>query len=767
MMNKTLIKSFITIQIAYSIVNPVLSFAVTNVSPTPALTIPTPPAMPTTVWTMPTPPQTPTQAIQPTATPQSVPTVTQISNTPIPTKTPKPTKTPTPIPTVVNSGQNNPDSQINGGQNNNDNLSGSALIDSGSIDGSINTNNDVNNNQSLFDGSNGGDTSVSNIQNEASSENNGSITGASDTTVDVLNQTDINNSVNVDYVTGDNKIHDNLGGSSTINSGDVTSAVNIFNFANTNLTGADISSSEFNVADDQSGDIILSAGSSNCSAINPCDGDASVNNDNNGSSSVNSGIIQSGNNLFITTDNFSQVDNSINIDVETGSNTISDSVGDSSINTGNANVVANIFNFLNNSFVALTDLVVNTVNILGDFAGNIVLPDQSPLKSADPSYAINNSGNGSNSINNGTISDSSNTLINQQNNATINNTLVIDANTGSNKLSDNINGDGQGNSITTGAVNTSAEVNTVANQNFIGDDLNVIFLNQGGQLKAYYINRAGDLVEISSDVNNSNNGTDSENAGVVNREDSTTINQVNEAVVNNTININANTGGNKIADNLDGSTSINTGDVNIVSSITNFLNNNFAGGRVVFTIVNDLFGKWTGKFTNKAQEVAHENNDNNTNNENIGNQQQVSVEVAVDSSSEVQAFPTPIALEVIGTTESSSNHPVLDNDAVKAPERNATGKNSSINGTSRKSIVSVLGASVKNDSNNDNSNTSDKLKVKRIAATSSTDDSSSDIQVAGARVEWPKLNPWKVGILISSLLVAGFFVIRKKFLLSI
>ena len=105
-------------------------------------------------------------------------------------------------------------------------------------------------------------------------------------------------------------------------------------------------------------------------------------------------------------------------------------------------------------------------------------------------------------------------------------------------------------------------------------------------------------------VTNSGNGANSTNTAAVTNASNNTLVQTNQAVVNNNLNLSANTGGNSASRNTGGDNTITTGDATIVANIMNFVNNNIAGsGRLFITVVN-VFGSWRGNFFGPGQEKA-------------------------------------------------------------------------------------------------------------------------------------------------------------------
>ena len=73
------------------------------------------------------------------------------------------------------------------------------------------------------------------------------------------------------------------------------------------------------------------------------------------------------------------------------------------------------------------------------------------------------------------------------------------------------------------------------------------------------------------------------------------------------MNLSGNTGGNTIQNSMNGGASVETGDVNIVASVVNFVNNNITGGGKLFVTVINVFGSWLGDFVGPGQ--TKENND--------------------------------------------------------------------------------------------------------------------------------------------------------------
>jgi len=458
-----------------------------------------------------------------------------------------------------------------------DNFDGDVEIVTGDADVVAAVTNNANTN--TYDGAGKGDETIAVIdKNGADSDNAIEVVKAKDELLLQNNELYLDNKIDADAISGKNTIKDNLGGSSTIKTGDASATVNVFNFGNSNF--ANVGLAEFDVFDDSAGDIYLDTLSYGTAK--------ELHIDQNGADSSNAITLGSDKTQLIFQDNFAEVNNDINIEVNTGDNTITQSLGDAVIETGDASVIANIVNFLNTNFVGLGNLLVGVVNIWDGYTGDVYLPT---LAGLDANATI--AKNGAGSQNETTISDTNSLELYQQNEVAINNTINIDANTGDNNVSKNV---GDSINIKTGDIDTAINSTTIAGQNFYhqGGLINLIFLNKNGVITPYYVNEAGNLVEVPQIyADTTENGAYSENVTAVSTTDSKVVSQKNTAIVNNNLNIDVNTGDNSITKNVDSSASVKTGDVSVLASVSNFIGNNFFGDNLVITFINDL-GDWSG-----------------------------------------------------------------------------------------------------------------------------------------------------------------------------
>jgi hypothetical protein len=374
---------------------------------------------------------------------------------------------------------------------------------------------------------------------------------------------------------------------------------------NTNVDGVAVA--EFNVADDHVGDIVLDFQSgcvSNCQG-----GGISATNSDNGAFSTNSAEASVSSSETTSQSNDAEVASNLELSADSGNNDASfNTGGDSAITTGDANVNANVLNFVNNNIAG--DVILGVVNIFGTLIGDIILSQEALDAvcggSCAGSMAVANSDNAAGSNNTASASSTSDSSVDQSNNAVIENNILVDANTGANSASFNTNGDS---SISTGEANVLASVLNVANTNLNGGLYWLVLINRAGQWfgriigadegenfaasegMEFYIGELGDI-----NVTNSGNGALSDNEASVSSTQNSSISQSNDAHVVNNLNLSANTGGNDSSYNTGGNSSITTGDANIIANVVNFINNNIVGnGKLVVTIIN-VFGEWIGDF---------------------------------------------------------------------------------------------------------------------------------------------------------------------------
>lgn len=186
--------------------------------------------------------------------------------------------------------------------------------------------------------------------------------------------------------------------------------------------------------------------------------------------------------------------------------------------------------------------------------GSVLLFTLTPLAYADTSIEI--SGNGANSDNSTTVSQTSTSTVTQSNSAAVNNNVSSNTNTGGNKANDNTGGNV---TVKTGDSSQTTDVSTKANVN---------------QATTSNCNCAGD-----TNVLISGNGAHSDNDATVSKTNTQAVYQNNAAAINNNVSNTANTGdnhanGNTGGSNGAGSVTVTTGDTTQRTSVDNAANAN-------------------------------------------------------------------------------------------------------------------------------------------------------------------------------------------------
>lgn len=327
-----------------------------------------------------------------------------------------------------------------------------------------------------------------------------------------------------------------------------------------------------------------------------CGGGSSVTNDGNGANSDNDGSATVVNNNTTDQNNSANIDNGLTGTTITGANSASNNVGDSYINTGNANATGTIITAANTN---VDGLAISEFNIVDDHFGDFILDFGASCVSGCDGFtnSVLNSNNGANSDNTGNLNTTTNNTTDQTNTGTVNNTLDLISNSGNNTASGNTGGDSF---ITTGDASVAGNVLTFLNNNLAG---NVIFgvVNIFGEL-------IGDIILPESALNsfacttcgddttlvNSNNGANSDNNGQIGQTVNNTYNQMNVADINNNLILDAGTGGNKASGNTGGDAYVTTGDASVMAQVLNIANTNLINGDMWLVIINRA-GKWIGQ----------------------------------------------------------------------------------------------------------------------------------------------------------------------------
>ena len=278
---------------------------------------------------------------------------------------------------------------------------------------------------------------------------------------------------------------------------------------------------------------------------------------------------EDGTSLTISNTNDAIVENDISVTASTGGNTAAGDEG-AYIATGDAFAAANIVNVVNTNITDSSYLLL-TVNGYEPGASNVVFPG------ADWFYDLLEQGS--------SITTNSTNFIDSTNSASVTNTGTVVADSGNNTA------EGDDSLVVTGDSAAGATVVNRVNTSVIGNSLSLLFRVHGdwtgnvfGLPEGMSWRDTGDGIEIFFD------GRTTTGAG--GSTDYLSVDNVNNATVNNNVSVYALTGENK-AESESGSAAVSTGDATAAATIVNVVNGNILGRNWVLAIFN-IFGDWDG-----------------------------------------------------------------------------------------------------------------------------------------------------------------------------
>ncbi len=362
--------------------------------------------------------------------------------------------------------------------------------------------------------------------------------GGTDFTVTNDNTADLLNDVAANAETGVNTTNNNR--ESSIATGDANVFTAVMNMVNTSVVGSNFTTLARDIFDTFIGDIDL------VEAI----------------LSLFSGGLGAGN-MDIRNTSTGSITNNVNVNASTGSNTANDNRGErrnpTSIATGDINVATNVLNLLNTNIVG-ANWLFSTINIFGQFFGDIILPGEGVLESlfGTPTTQL---------------------TVENDNTAGVVNTVAVNADTGNNSAENN-----RTTLISTGDVSAQTRsINTIntniVNENFFGFTPNILGSWTGREINPW----SGSLPSTQSDMSVDPNYSSS--LGVA---------STNTARITNNITVNAATGLNST--NRNRYSLINTGDIRAATNLVNIANTNIIGSNWFLGNLN-LFGTWQGNIT--------------------------------------------------------------------------------------------------------------------------------------------------------------------------
>jgi len=403
---------------------------------------------------------------------------------------------------------------------------------------------------------------LANTQTGPNSNNANSSQKDSTTKVTEANTAEVINTADIKLSSGKNNIESNtsIGGLQT---GDIYGNMTLLNTTNSNLSGS--SSVGAKSLDNVSNDLYLLPIS-----------DRYLLNSLTGPGSNNTNQLDSNNFISVYNDNSSTTANDLSIEADTGNNTILNNTEIGKIKTGGIKIALNTINLANLTGPEKT-LYLDLFSILGNLDGDIIVPSGLISEKTGPN---------SNNVNSKTATKNKNTSVANQ--SSINNNVKLNAQTGDNSVSSN----SKVGSVKTGKTSVK---NSIINSTNSGIPI-LYVINLFGQ----WLNPQKDLPE--NVVVNQVTGPNSNNSNASNTENNIGLEINNSATVDNIVNIDANTGGNKIVKNTTVD-SLETGSVNVYNNIINAVNSFSEQFDKFYIAVTNIFGNWSGSFKTDKQKA--------------------------------------------------------------------------------------------------------------------------------------------------------------------
>ncbi len=228
---------------------------------------------------------------------------------------------------------------------------------------------------------------------------------------------------------------------------------------------------------------------------------------------------------------------------------------------------------------------------------------------------VSNENTGAGSVNEAVVLDASKLVVNNDNQAEVNNGLVVSSNTGDNDANYNT---GSG-SVKTGDSNIILSILNMINTAFValpGGEIKLLFENVAGNLFGNYLvdPNSGEKYTLTGSrvgAENENTGAESTNSAIINTNNSTFVNNDNDANASNNFNIESNTGDNDASYNT-GDGNVTTGDSNVSLNLLNFINSSFTASDLGVVGVLNIFGDWLGDLLIPKSLAGNSINSNNS-----------------------------------------------------------------------------------------------------------------------------------------------------------
>jgi hypothetical protein len=289
-------------------------------------------------------------------------------------------------------------------------------------------------------------------------------------------------------------------------------------------------------------------------------------------SNINTSVSNDPSKLAINTSTDAAIDNDIDLTAASGDATVSQNTQAGSATTGTATAVAQIINVIN-SIISSGQSFVGTINIHGNFDGDILLPQDTLNKVLAANYPTVEA-----SIN----PDGSITAINNTNNTTINNHVDLAAASGDASVTENT----KAGAATTGDASTNLVLLNLTGQRIICGDALLVFVNVLGNWVGMIVNAPSGSTAAALGGNCSTTTMPLSD---------TDVSSTSNLSINNNINLKANSGDASVSRNtLAGSAA--SGDAAASANIANIANSALSFSNWFGILFINVFGDWRGSF---------------------------------------------------------------------------------------------------------------------------------------------------------------------------
>lgn len=245
-------------------------------------------------------------------------------------------------------------------------------------------------------------TTAGNSDNGANSTNVATTNTTSQTDTTQQNNAAITNNLTYGATTGGNSADENTDGSANVQTGQASVDSHTLNIANSNVDGGTWWLVLVNKAGQWVGQILgapdgsTMSGSSGTQFTIDAKGNVVATNTGNGAGSTNIATTTSNSQNTTSQSNTATLLNNINLLANTGGNSANDNTGgDTHIQTGNAQIIANLINFVNNNVTHGGKLLVTIVNVFGSWVGDFVTPGQHKASHQTQTASASNTTNAS------------------------------------------------------------------------------------------------------------------------------------------------------------------------------------------------------------------------------------------------------------------------------------------------------------------------------------------------------------------------------------